>query len=258
MFANYHTHTPLCNHATGSVREYIEAAIKCGIEKLGFSDHAPFYFIGDYISGCRMEMDKIDLYFDTILALREKYKDHIDIKIGFEIEYYPKFWDKALEKYRQYPLDYLILGNHFLGNESIEMLPISAPTSEEALLARYVDECIAAMKTDRITYLCHPDMINFTGDEQTYVKHFTRLISEAKALDIPLEINLLGKRAGRHYPRDLFWETAAKLGAKAIIGCDAHAPEHVGVKEEIENALRYADKLGIEVLRDVKLKNPIF
>jgi histidinol-phosphatase (PHP family) len=203
-------------------------------------------------------MDKIDFYFDTLLNLREKYREYIDIKIGFEIEYYPKFWDKALEKYRQYPIEYLILGNHFLGNESIEALPISAPASDEAFLTRYVDECISAIKTGRITYLCHPDMINFTGDDEVYVKQMSRLILEANALDIPLEINLLGKRANRHYPRDLFWETAGKLGAKAIIGCDAHAPEHVGVKSEIENALRYADRFGIEILDDVILKNPIF
>ena len=70
-----------------SEEEYVKTAVANGLEVFGFSDHAPFYFIGDYVSGCRMEMDKIDFYFDTLLALREKYKEHIDIKIGFEIEY---------------------------------------------------------------------------------------------------------------------------------------------------------------------------
>lgn len=34
--ANYHTHTYRCQHAYGSEREYIEAAIRMGIAELGF------------------------------------------------------------------------------------------------------------------------------------------------------------------------------------------------------------------------------
>ena len=41
MLANYHTHTARCHHASGSEREYIEAAIAGGMKILGFSDHAP-------------------------------------------------------------------------------------------------------------------------------------------------------------------------------------------------------------------------
>ena len=42
--ANYHTHTYRCQHAYGSEREYIEAAIRMGIAELGFSDHVPCPF----------------------------------------------------------------------------------------------------------------------------------------------------------------------------------------------------------------------
>ena len=77
MTANYHTHTYLCQHADGLPEEYVQTAIKNGLEILGFSDHAPFYFPDGYVSGCRMRMEQIDFYFDTLLALREKYKDYI-------------------------------------------------------------------------------------------------------------------------------------------------------------------------------------
>ena len=258
MTANYHTHTYLCQHASGLPEEYLQTAIKNGLEILGFSDHAPFYFPDGYVSGCRMRMEQIDFYFDTLLALREKYKDYIDIKIGFEIEYYPRYWDKALEKYRQYPLDYLILGNHFLGNEGMEHTVISSPTEDENLLKRYVDECITAINTGRITYLCHPDMMLYTKDDEIYEREMSRLILEANRLNMPIEINLLGARVKRHYPRDFFWEIAGRLGATAILGCDAHSPEHVGVKSEIEAAEKYAEKFGIPLLDKITLKNPLF
>ena len=36
MIANYHTHTPRCNHAVGSEEEYVQQALKAGIKILGF------------------------------------------------------------------------------------------------------------------------------------------------------------------------------------------------------------------------------
>ena len=44
MDYNLHTHTYRCSHATGTEREYIEAAISAGIKIMGFSDHIPFKF----------------------------------------------------------------------------------------------------------------------------------------------------------------------------------------------------------------------
>ena len=54
MIANYHTHTPRCNHAVGTEREYVENALEAGLQILGFSDHSPYIFPGDYYSGFRM------------------------------------------------------------------------------------------------------------------------------------------------------------------------------------------------------------
>ena len=44
MIANYHTHTPRCNHAEGAERDYIERALEGGFRELGFSDHTPYLF----------------------------------------------------------------------------------------------------------------------------------------------------------------------------------------------------------------------
>ena len=258
MKHNYHTHTPRCKHASGSEEEYIKIAIDAGFETFGFSDHAPFFFLGDYVSPSRMEMSEIDDYFDTLLSLREKYKYYIDVKIGFEIEYYPRLWDRAIEKFRNYPLDYLILGEHLIGNESISAINAFTPTNDENVLKTFVDHCVNAINTDRITYICHPDNINFTGDDDVYVKEMSRLIIACNQKNIPLEMNLYGIRDGRHYPKKLFWETAASLGARAVLGQDCHKISHVCVKEEIEQATRLTDSLGIELCDGIPLKSPIF
>ncbi len=258
MKHNYHSHTYRCKHASGTEEEYIQKAIEAGFETFGFSDHAPFFFENGYISPSRMGMEEIDGYFDTLLSLRERYKSYIDIKIGFEIEYYPKLWDRAIEKYRSYPLDYLILGEHFIGNESLESINAFAPTDDPVVLASFVDHCIGAIDTGRITYICHPDNINFIGDEAMYESEMTRFITECKAKSIPLEINMYGMRDGRHYPKRSFWELAARLGADAILGQDCHRISHVCVKEEILAAENFASELGLNIVEKAKLKDPIF
>ena len=61
MIANYHTHTPRCNHARGGEEEYIQNAVAGGLEILGFADHSPYWFTGagDYYSTFRMRPEAL-------------------------------------------------------------------------------------------------------------------------------------------------------------------------------------------------------
>ena len=118
MTANYHTHTARCHHASGTEREYIETAIARGLKVLGFSDHCPQIFpVDDYYSYFRMRPEETDGYINTLRDLRAEYKNDIDLKIGFEVEYYPEMFDKFIEFAKPYEIDYIILGQHFLRNE---------------------------------------------------------------------------------------------------------------------------------------------
>ena len=74
MIANYHTHTWRCNHATGTERQYVENAITAGLRILGFSDHSPYFFPGDYYSTFRMRPEQFPDYVETVLALRKEYE----------------------------------------------------------------------------------------------------------------------------------------------------------------------------------------
>ena len=84
MIANYHTHTTRCHHASDSEEEYIQVAIKNGLKILGFADHTPMPFpdgkIG--VGHHRMAVSEFSDYVETLLALREKYRDQIEILIG--------------------------------------------------------------------------------------------------------------------------------------------------------------------------------
>lgn len=256
MKACYHTHTKRCGHAIGEDEEYVIAAINAGVSVLGFADHAPMLYPDGYISTFKMRPEEIDGYFSSLLSLKEKYKNEIEIKIGFETEYYPDLWERELNFWEKYPLDYLILGQHFISGELY--IPgerySGNPNNSEAALRAYGDRLITAMGTNKISYVAHPDLFNFTGDEDLYKDEVRRVIKESIRLDIPLELNLLGLSEGRSYPKEIFWREVGALGGRAVIGCDAHSPLRVAKTDELIMAKKYAEKFNVEIIDTVELK----
>lgn len=246
MICNLHTHTFRCNHASGTEKEYIEHALRHGLKIYGFADHSPYYFPGEHYSGFRMRPELQEDYVNTLLALREEYKGVIDIKIGYEVEYYPAFFSETLKMLTRYPVDYLILGQHYIDNEVTGKYS-GSPTEDESYLAQYVDEVSEAMATGLYTYVAHPDLFNYVGPRSIYEKQYARLILNAKDLGMPLEVNLLGVNETRHYPRDIFWELCGQIGAEVCIGCDAHRVSHAFNPEDYAKALKIVEKYGLKL-----------
>ncbi|MBR4719028.1 MAG: histidinol-phosphatase [Lachnospiraceae bacterium] len=244
MLANYHTHTVRCRHATGTEREYIETALKNGFKILGFSDHVPQPYPDDFTSTIRMSMEELPGYIDTLLQLREEYKDRIDILIGFEVEYFPKYFDKLLGILEKYPVDYIIQGQHNIPDE-VEGFYAGFKTDDEDALRAFADQTIMGMKTGQFAYLAHPDLINFTGSDDIFKKHMSRVAGAAIDLNIPLEINMYGFLDGRNYPCDRFFKMASEMGASFIMGCDAHRPDVVRQPETIPGLPEFLNRNNI-------------
>ena len=236
---SFHTHTYRCNHASGSEREYVQCAINSDMKILGFSDHSPHVFDGDYYSGFRMKHDQIQGYFDTLLGLKDEFKDKIELHVGFEAEYYPKHFGEFERLIKSYPTEYLLMGQHFLLNE-IENVASMRKTTDEGILKLYVDQCSEGLATGLFACMAHPDCINFIGDDDTYTREITRLCENAKKYNVALEINLLGIRTSRHYPNEKFWKIAGEVGNTVVCGCDAHEAESVCDNASYEKAQEMA------------------
>ena len=230
---NLHTHTARCRHAVGEDREYVEAAIKAGLTTLGFADHCPQFFpVDDYYSHFRMFPEQA-----------QEYASDIRILLGFETEYYPKTFDKLIEFVRPLHLDYMIMGQHFVGNEYDEgSYSTIEKGKREAYLSQYVAQVKEGLSTGAFTYLAHPDTVWYEGDPDFYIEQMTELCRFAKARDIPLEYNILGYCNKRCYPNPTFWDIVAEIGNKAVIGYDAHTPElllnHAIYRECEQNLLK--------------------
>ena len=253
MIANYHSHTARCNHAYGEEREYVEEAIRRGLRIFGFSDHTPQYFPGSYYTHMRMRPYQLTDYCATILALQQEYRGRIQIPLGLEAEFYPAIWGNLLPRLQDNGIEYLILGQHWLGNEQREP-GVAAATADEAVLRRYCHQVMDALQTGKFTYIAHPDYINFVGDRNIYCHYMRQLARAAKQSGTPLEINLLGIAYGRHYPGNVFFEIVAEEGCQVILGMDAHSPAHVMNMEPEQQALELVHRLGLELLETVELR----
>lgn len=254
MTENYHTHTARCRHATGTEREYIETAIERGLRVLGFSDHCPQFFPGEFYSNFRMRPEEADGYIQTLCDLRKEYRQDIDIKIGFETEYYPEIFGDFLKFVEPYELDYLILGQHFIDNEYDTHIYAYSYGNTPEILKKYVDQCLEALSTGKFSYIAHPDLLVFNGDEGIFKKEYRRLCEGAKKHNIPLEINFLGLGAGRAYPTEEFFSIAKEVGNDIIFGADAHSPDDVCNPNVLETAKAFADKLGIVPIETLSLR----
>jgi histidinol-phosphatase (PHP family) len=176
----------------------VEQAVKNGFKILGFSDHCPWVFPDDYVSDMRMSPQMVDDYFQSLTDLKKEYQNDIKIYIGFESEYIPELVEAQDKFLADYPVDYMILGQHFMENE-IYRGYTGIPSESEERLVKYVDSIIEGMESGRYKYVAHPDLFNFTGDNDIYEKHFTRLCEYLKNKNIPVEINALGVHDKRHY-----------------------------------------------------------
>ena len=264
---NYHTHTWRCQHARGAEEEYVRTALAQGFETLGFSDHTPWPYQSDFVSGMRMRLDQFEDYRRTVLGLREKYAGRIDIPLGMECEAFPDYFG-WLEEFKAEHLDYVILGNHYdYTDEGDHRLLYPAGgfyfgrcTRDDAVI-RYGERTIAGMRTGLYDYVAHPDlcMHMMTGFDANCRAVSVDLCQAARALDIPLEFNLLG--FSRHeqergsgwcsYPCDEFWQIAAETGCRAIIGFDAHEPGALRRMDLYNRAREILTGLGMEIVEQL-------
>ena len=79
MRQNLHTHTTFCDGAD-TPAEMAEAALRLGLDSLGFSGHAPLPFAGGWV----MAEEDVPRYREEVLRLRELHRGRLSIFLGLE------------------------------------------------------------------------------------------------------------------------------------------------------------------------------
>ena len=245
MNYNFHTHTYFCGHANGTIEEYIKNAIVGKITHMGFSEHFPYVCSNGVESEYRLQIKDIKSYFSQLYELREKYKKEIDIKIGFEMEYYPLRFEEMKKSAIEYGAEYLILGQHFLDEEQPNWEHVIEERDSIEGLQRYTDNVISAIKSGVFSYVAHPDMMNFVGDKSIFHEKIREICIASREYNTPLEINFLGIRTGRNYPNEEFWRIAGEEKSPVVFGLDAHEAQDAVDTKSLVKAREIVEKYNL-------------
>lgn len=239
MRANYHTHSRWCRHGKGEISEYIEEAIRHGLEEIAMTEHVPHEHGHSWIY-----WDQFPAYDEELNKVVKGYQDQIKVIKGFECEYYPE----DLDAYRRFQEDYgyelLILGQHQCGAHK-EIDAFSCHTAYQ--LHVYADAVCKGLETGLFRFLAHPDC-GLNGYENVWDKEcesvMAQIFQACEELKIPVEINANGVRDHRKYPCEEAFRLSKKYDLKYLVNADAHAPEYL-CDDAVRKAEEFAGRLGI-------------
>lgn len=260
---NLHTHTARCGHAAGLDEQYIQSAIEAGFHLLGFSEHIPYIEMN--LPNCRMLFNQKNDYLMDINRQKKIYKNQIEIKVGYEIEFLEDHFDYIMKMRRE--CDYMILGQHckYIGYE------YDCYCSDEDV-REYTRQIEKALTYNFITYIAHPDyfMLGRRSFSKVCEEAAHRIAKASLAYDIPLEINLNGFHYGKQmyrmddegthyveqypYPYRAFWEIISMYGCKVLFGYDAHSPLTLLERDREQKALSILEGIPLNLVTDAVLR----
>jgi len=228
MRIDLHNHTTRCNHAEGTIDEYIQRAIELNIDVYGFSEHAPMDFDEHY----RLKFDEMDAYVSDIQHAKEKYKNDIDILLGYEVDWLQGHMD---ERVLDAEVDYLIGSVHFIdkwGFDNPEFIGGWKEKNVDEIWQAYFEATEAMAKSGKFDIVGHLDLIKvFKFMPKKEIRLLAKNALKAiKKSNMVLEINSAGLRKpiGELYPSKALLEEAYALDIPITFSSDAHAVEHIG------------------------------
>lgn len=255
MIADGHIHTPFCPHGTSDpFEEYIEWAINNKLEEISFTEHAPLpagFKDTTPTQDSAMSHDELSEYIERVNFFKKKYKQHIQINIGLEIDYIAEYEREITDWLNKigHHLDDSILSVHFIKihekyyciDYSADYFSLIAETagSIDRVYELYYDTLkkailsgLGTFKPKRIGHLTlvrkfqlkYPSVNDFHHTE-------SELLQLIKKQNLALDYNGAGvskKYYKQPYPPSSLIEKAISLGIPLVYGSDAHRVQDLG------------------------------
>jgi len=247
LIADYHIHTAMCGHASGTLDELVEAAIERGLDEVGIADHMPLLYFED--PDLAMAPAELPVYVERVLAIKEKYRDRIAVRLGVEADYHLETQDERAKLIEGCPWDYVIGSVHILGDWVFDD-PRHLERYEDLDIDQFYIDYLGAVgdmvDTGLYNTVGHADLAKkFNYRPSIDLEPFYReLLGKIKAAGICYEINTAGLRwpANELYPDPAFVRLARSMGVAVTLGSDAHGPADVA--RDFDTALSLMREAG--------------
>lgn len=251
-----HVHTDFCD-GTASPQAFVDAAIKKGMEEIGFSGHSYTFFDESYC----IKKDRIAEYKAEIAQLKEEYAGKIKILCGIEQDYYS---DAPTDGF-----DYVIGSVHYIkAGDCYFPIDEDAKTLKRLCTLHYGGDFYAlcedyfalvadVAKKTNADIIGHFDLITkfnegfclFDENHPRYITASRAAADKLLSTKIPFEINTGAVFRGYRseaYPSRKILEYIAKNNGKSILSGDAHSTDALCF--EFGKYADLAKKLGIETV----------
>ena len=281
-----------CDHAEGTLRELLDAAVAFGYQTFGVSEHAPRYgaqYLYDKERELGWAVEKIASdfarYTNALPALVEEYADRLTILRGFEAEVVPPGEYAAIMRglrAQKLPdgrpaFDYFVGSVHFINDISIDgprelfERAVESCGGLEELLVEYYRQVAAMVQALRPDVVGHFDLVKLNVLREGAVAGYDPAIMQrpavAEAARIALkavrdnngilDLNTAGwrKGLGEPYTSPELTETAHRMGIPFCFGDDSHRVSQVG--EGVTQARQYLLDLGIPTITILTRENQV-
>lgn len=261
---NLHTHTNFCD-GNNSVDEMVLSAIEKGISVLGFSGHSMYPFASDWHIAPRDH----EAYVTAVNAAKEKYKNQIEILLGFEVDYIPSFCVPTHKTFEQFHPDYLIGSVHYLVNENgqctvddkTEFVKEGIENIYNNNTKRYVCDYFEMqrqmLKKGDFEIWGHPDLVRkrngqlhfFDENESWYKEQLLETVKVAAKYGVVAEINTGAIARGAmndFYPSEYYLSLLFDAKVPVCINSDCHDASQLDCA--FDRAIAQAKKIGYKEL----------
>ena len=251
MRVDYHVHTSMCGHASGTLDEMVEAAIGRGLDEIGIADHMPLYYFED--PELAMAPGELPLYVERVVDLKKRYRDRITVRLGIEADYHPGTQRLRQATLAEYQWDYVIGSVHILGDwvfDDPRRLEGYKGLDIDQFYIDYLSEVGDLVETGLYNTVGHADLAK-KFDVRPSIDlepHYRELLGKIKGAGMCYEVNTAGLRwpVEEMYPAEAFVRLAAEMGVPVTLGSDAHTPGDVA--RDFDRALALIRSAGYREL----------
>ena len=229
---DYHVHTHLCNHATGSMAQYVQAAVAKGLTSICFLDHLTLQAAGRHNA---MRPRDVPLYVDAARRLARQYEDRISVRVGLEVDFSPRHVARCIDIVDAYDLDVVGGSVHFPDGEDVVSRQSAWARGErhaDAVYPIYLDALESMLDYDYFDVICHLDLPKKYNQRPSpsVLQRFWDLLERIRAKDRVVELNTSGWHSPvkEAFPSPDLLGRCAQLGIPVVTGSDAHTPVTVG------------------------------
>ena len=239
-----------CNHAEDSLEEIVIAYIAAGYSWFGVTEHMAavsedFVYPDEKESGlnARTLQHRFENYFAKCFELKEKYRDQVELLVGFEVESCSgsvEFVQQTIDKFKP---DYIVGSVHHVSDLMIDFsqeryqTAIAYHGGIEALYCKYFDQQFEMIERFEPSVVGHFDLIRiFDVDYKQTIKIpavrdcIKRNLQAISDRELILDYNMSGfdKLGQEPYPTESILNEAIDLGIAIVPGDDSHGVNMVG------------------------------